>query len=78
MVTYYISPRCVVLLISREEAFEVRELVSCCLKIKTRRLWRDMEIDIFKCGSCESMLIARPGSPKRRRVSPAAPRIHRR
>lgn len=78
MVTYYISPRCVVMLVSRDEVFVARELVSCCLKIKARRIWRDMEIDLFRLSAGETMLIARPGSPKRRRVSTTTPRIHRR
>lgn len=78
MVTYCISPRCVVLIISCEELPSVRDFVNSCLKIKVRRLWRDIDFDVFPGLHGEIMLIARPASPELRRADSLSLRLGRR
>ncbi len=76
MVTYCISSDCVVLLLSPNESVSVRSAVDDCLCEKGLCPWRDMEAELFSCPEGR-LLIARPRSPIRQRLSPAEPRLRR-
>lgn len=78
MVTYCISPKCIMVILSPDDIINLRNLVSSCLKITERSLWQDIDVDIYPAGSHCMMLIARPASPKRRRVNSTSPRHARR
>lgn len=78
MVTYCISSQCIIALLSAEDSSDLRDIVSSCLQAAGRSLWRDIDADVFFSRSGEIMLIARPASPVRMRVSAASPRLLRR
>ena len=68
MVTYCITPDCVALLLAPDEPVAVRSAVASCLCEKGLDPWQDMEAELYSCQDGR-LLIARPRSPLRQRVS---------
>ena len=79
MVTYHISRDCVVLLLApgpRPDWDTLRQAVQALLLSAGFPAWSDMEAELF-CLEGRLLLIARPRSPRLRRLAEPFPRLRR-
>jgi len=66
MVTICVSPEALALLLSKEEAADVRGAVRASLEGAGLEPWGDLEAEYYEYGG-GGLLLARPRSPLRRR-----------
>lgn len=76
MVTYFVSADAVALGLSEKEKNSSELLVRQCLKEHGMVPWEHMESEIFLSAG-ESLLIARPKSPRTCRLNMKTPRLRR-
>lgn len=79
MVTYHVSRGCVILLLApgqRPEGEALRRTVQALLLAAGFPAWADMEAELF-CLEGRRLLIARPRSPRLRRLAGPFPRLRR-
>lgn len=78
MITYCLSPDCVVIFLAHDDAVDLRRTVSSCLNASGCRVWKDIEAELYQTRSSGGMIIARPASPRRLRLSVNSPRLSKR
>lgn len=76
MITYFVSADAVALGLSESEKTAADLLVKQCLREHGINPWEQIESEIFLSAG-ESLLIARPRSPRTQRFSHIVPRLKR-